>query len=108
MERQLARRAAQVRRRRQAWAITVVSVVAVLGIAGTVWAMTSGKKKSSTTASTCSWVDAGGSSNTNLKDVGKPPTSGARKSGTDTMTITTNLGTIAATIDLSKAPCTAA
>ncbi len=107
MERQMARRAAQVRRRRQASAITVVSIVAVLGIAGTVWAMTAGKKKPSTTASTCSWTDTG-TSNTNLKDVGKPPTSGIQKSGTDTMTITTNLGTVTATIDLSKTPCTAA
>ena len=107
MERQMARRAAKVRRRRQAWAIAVVATVAVLGIAGTVWAMTSGKKKTTTTAASCGWVDTG-TSNTNLKDVGKPPTSGQARTGTETMTITTSLGTVTASIDLTKTPCTAA
>jgi peptidyl-prolyl cis-trans isomerase B (cyclophilin B) len=107
MERQMARRAAQVRRRRQAWAITVVSVVAVLGIAGTVWAVAFARHKASTSAASCGWNDAG-TSNTNLKDVGKPPTTGMPRSGTETMTITTNLGAVTASLDLAKAPCTAA
>src|SRR5439155_2204559 len=42
------------------------------------------------------------------KDVGKPPTSGEPRTGTQTMTITTNLGVITATVDTAKAPCTAA
>ena len=43
----------------------------------------------------------------NVADVGTPPTS-APSAGTQTMTITTNLGVIAVTIDDAKVPCTAA
>jgi peptidyl-prolyl cis-trans isomerase B (cyclophilin B) len=107
MERQLARRAAQARRQRQGWAIAIVGVVAVLGIAGAVWALSSGSKKPATTAQECTWVDTGGNA-TELKDVGKPPTTGMPRTGTETMTITTNLGTITGALDASKAPCTTA
>jgi len=107
MERQLARRAAKVRRQRQSWAIAIVSVVAVLGIAGTVWALSGNSKKPAPAAASCTWNDAGGTSD-KLKDVGKPPASGEPRTGTGTMTITTNLGVITGSLDLVKAPCAAA
>jgi len=108
MERQLARRAAKVRRQRQGWAIAVVSLVAVLGIAGTAWALGAfDKAKPKPAAASCLWNDTSANS-TELKDVGKPPTTGQPRSGTETMTITTNLGVITASLDVAKAPCAAA
>jgi peptidyl-prolyl cis-trans isomerase B (cyclophilin B) len=108
MERQLARRAAKVRRQRQGWAIAVVSVVAVLGIAGTAWALGAfDKAKPKPAAASCIWNDTGGTG-TGLKDVGKPPATGQQRTGIETMTITTNLGVITASLDVAKAPCTAA
>jgi peptidyl-prolyl cis-trans isomerase B (cyclophilin B) len=108
MERQLARRAAKVRRQRQGWAIAVVGVVAVLGIAGTAWALGAfDKAKPKPAAASCTWNDTGGNA-TELKDVGKPPATGQQRTGTETMTITTNLGVITASLDVAKAPCTVA
>lgn len=109
MERQLARRAAKIRQHRQRFAIGIVSVVVVLGVAGTVWALGgfAKSKKPSTPAAACTWNDAG-TANTSLKDVGKPPTSGEPRTGTETITITTNLGVISGSVDLAKSPCTAA
>jgi len=108
MERQLARRAAKVRRQRQGSAIAVVSVVAVLGIAGTAWALGAfDKAKPKPAAASCTWNDTGGNA-TELKDVGKPPETGQQRTGTETMTITTNLGVITASLDVAKAPCTSA
>ncbi|MEN3310574.1 MAG: peptidyl-prolyl cis-trans isomerase [Micromonosporaceae bacterium] len=48
------------------------------------------------------------SPNPNLKNVGTPPTSGIAKTGSQTMTITTNLGPISVAIDDAKTPCAAA
>jgi peptidyl-prolyl cis-trans isomerase B (cyclophilin B) len=59
-------------------------------------------------AQDCLWNKADTTANTNLKDVGEPPTTGIPKTGTETMTIVTNLGTVTASLDLAKAPCTAA
>ena len=99
MERQLARRAAKVRRQRQGWAIAVVSVVAVLGIAGTAWALGAfDKAKPKPAAASCTWNDTGGNA-TELKDVGKPPETGQQRTGTETMTITTNLGPVTAALE---------
>src|SRR5437016_14035382 len=99
MERQMARRAAQIRQRRQRLAIGIVGLVVLVGIAGTVWALGgfSKSKKPATAAAACTWNDAG-TANTSLKDVGKPPASGQPRTGTETMTITTNLGVIKASV----------
>src|SRR5204862_10147 len=58
-------------------------------------------------AASCTWSDAG-TGNANLKDVGKPSATAPPNTGTEKMTITTNLGTVTATVDLAKSPCTAA
>jgi peptidyl-prolyl cis-trans isomerase B (cyclophilin B) len=108
MERQMARRAAKLRQRRQRLALGIVGLVVVLGAVGTVWALGGfAKSKKAPTATSCTWTDAG-TANDQLKDVGKPPTTGHPRTGTQPMTITTNLGTISATVDLAKSPCTAA
>ena len=109
MERQIARRAAKIRQQRQRAAIAIVSVVVILGAVGTAWALGAfaKHKKPASTEASCTWTDTA-ADNTTLKDVGKPPTSGQKRSGTETMTITTNLGVITASVDLAKSPCTAA
>jgi peptidyl-prolyl cis-trans isomerase B (cyclophilin B) len=52
----------------------------------------------------CAWTPATGA---NLKDVGTPPVAHP-VTGTETMRIGTNLGTITVRIDVAKTPCTAA
>jgi peptidyl-prolyl cis-trans isomerase B (cyclophilin B) len=109
MERQMARRAARVRRRRQVWAGVVVGLVVVLGVAGTVWALGGfSSTKKTPQASGCLWAPADKAANDKLKDVGTPPTSGEARSGTETMTITLDSGTVVGSVDVAKAPCTAA
>jgi peptidyl-prolyl cis-trans isomerase B (cyclophilin B) len=111
MERQMARRAAKVRRRRQTYAGVVVGIVVILGIAGTVWALGGfSSKKTTPESGPCLWAPAAPnpSASSNLKDVGTPPTTGTKTTGTDTMTITLNSGTVVGSLDVAKAPCTAA
>jgi peptidyl-prolyl cis-trans isomerase B (cyclophilin B) len=55
----------------------------------------------------CAWKPATGDP-ASLKDTGTPPESGEPRTGTATMTLTTNLGTIEITIDRATTPCTAA
>ncbi|WP_433608530.1 peptidylprolyl isomerase [Dactylosporangium sp. CA-139114] len=43
----------------------------------------------------------------NTKDVGKPPTTGEARTGTQTMTLDTSVGTIKIEVDTAHAPCTA-
>jgi peptidyl-prolyl cis-trans isomerase B (cyclophilin B) len=112
MNRQMARRASRARRNRQIQAGIVAGTAIILVVLASLWAggVFSGKPKTkpTTQASDCLWNKADTAANTNLKDVGLPPTTGIPKSGTETMTITTNLGVITADLDLAKAPCTAA
>jgi peptidyl-prolyl cis-trans isomerase B (cyclophilin B) len=75
-----------------------------LGVAWAAGAFKAAPKK----VADCAWSTAKDASNTNVKDVGTPPTTGIAKSGVKPMTITTNLGPIEAELDLAKAPCTAA
>jgi peptidyl-prolyl cis-trans isomerase B (cyclophilin B) len=103
-ERQIARRAAAARRKRQIQAGTAAGLALVLVVVGVLWqagAFKHEKKKS--VAQDCAWTNTPGT-----KDVGRPPTTKITKSGTQTMTITTNVGVIEAAIDVAKVPCTAA
>jgi peptidyl-prolyl cis-trans isomerase B (cyclophilin B) len=104
MERQLARRAQKARRNRQLQAGLAVGLVAVVAtVVGLfVGGVFSSKPKPATTA-TCVWntpANAG-----SLTDVGRPPTSGETRTGTEPMTLTTDQGTIAISLNLAKAPC---
>jgi peptidyl-prolyl cis-trans isomerase B (cyclophilin B) len=110
IERQMARRAAKVRRRRQVLAGVVVALVVVLGTTGTVWALGgfSASKKTPEATGGCLWAPADKTANDKLKDVGTPPTSGEAHTGTETMTINLGSGTVVGSIDLAKAPCTGA
>jgi len=109
IERQMARRAARVRRNRQIWAGAVVVLVVVLGITGTVWALGGfSTKPAPVAAGECNWVAADKAANDKLKDVGTPPKAGAARTGTETITIALDKGTVVGSIDLAKTPCTAA
>jgi peptidyl-prolyl cis-trans isomerase B (cyclophilin B) len=107
VERQIARRAAALRRRRQIQAAIGATLAVLLVAFGVAWAAGAFKSTPKVSAD-CAFNTTGDASNTNLKDVGKPPTTGVPKSGQKPMTITTNLGAVEANIDLTKAPCTAA
>ena len=115
LEREMAARAEAARKRRQRQAIIGSTIAVVLIAAGTIWLVTdltkgSGTKKSassSTPAGTvsCTWTPQNPSAGGKIVSVGTPPAI-APNTGTDTLTIDTNLGAISATVDLSKTPCT--
>jgi peptidyl-prolyl cis-trans isomerase B (cyclophilin B) len=111
-DRQMARRAARERRRRRVLAGLGAGVAIVLIAAGVAWlagAFDGTGKKGNTSADAadiCTWTPQSAQTNTDLKDVGTPPTKGFPTSGTRTMTITTDQGApIVVTLDLAKAPC---
>jgi peptidyl-prolyl cis-trans isomerase B (cyclophilin B) len=115
LEKEMAERAAAAKKRRQTQAI-IGSAVAVVVIAGAaVWIFTALRhddKKTSASAQpkgtvACTWTPQDASSGAKVVDVGTPPVN-APNTGTSTLTIDTNLGAITATVDKSKAPCTAA
>jgi peptidyl-prolyl cis-trans isomerase B (cyclophilin B) len=102
-ERQIARRAAAARRRRQ-WQAGIGGAVALtLLVLAVIW-KTGGFDPEPIRASDCAWtpVDAGNG----VTDVGKPRTNDVVKNGVKTMTIALGQGTVTAKLDPSKAPCT--
>jgi peptidyl-prolyl cis-trans isomerase B (cyclophilin B) len=126
LEREMAERAAQAKQRRKQGTIIASAVAGVVVLILLIWlivAVAGGSDKKPTAAptpsapanaATCNWLpdpDPSASpapaANPNLKDVGKPPTT-VPNSGDSTMTITTNQGTITATLDVAKAPCASA
>ncbi|GAA4570843.1 peptidylprolyl isomerase [Micromonospora coerulea] len=111
LDRQLARRAAAVKRRRQIQAGVGAAVVLALIVVGSAWALGAFDSKPAQKAAedVCVWTPQDASANTNLKDVGTPETTGLPTSGTRAMTITTNQGApISAELDLAAAPCAGA
>ncbi|MEV4661701.1 peptidylprolyl isomerase [Micromonospora echinofusca] len=112
LDRQLARRAAAVRRRRQIQAGVGVAVVLVLIVAGSAWALGAfddEPKEDTATEDVCLWTPQDATANTNLKDVGTPATQGLPTDGVRPMTVTTNQGApITVELDLAGAPCAAA
>ncbi|MBM0224968.1 peptidylprolyl isomerase [Micromonospora sp. ATA51] len=114
LEREMAERAARARKRRQTQAIVGAGAVLLLVVAGAVWLATTlggddDKKQTPTSAGAaqCAYTEVPKEGRTKqIKDVGLP---GAQQqnSGTQTMTIDTNLGPITAKIDRAAVPCTA-
>ncbi|MBQ1045333.1 MULTISPECIES: peptidylprolyl isomerase [unclassified Micromonospora] len=108
LDRQLARRAAVAKRRRQIRAGVGAAVVLVLIVAGSAWALGAfdSEPEKQAAEDVCLWTAQDGAVNTNLKDVGEPPTTGLPTSGTRPMTITTNQGgPITVELDQTDAPC---
>ncbi|MFR9775204.1 peptidylprolyl isomerase [Micromonospora sp. MS34] len=114
LEREMAERAAKARKRRQTQAIVGAVAALVLVVAGTVWLVTSlgGDDKKENTASTdgyaqCAYTQVPTEARSKqVKDVGVPPNQ-QEDTGTQTMTIDTNLGPITAKIKRDDVPCTA-
>jgi peptidyl-prolyl cis-trans isomerase B (cyclophilin B) len=108
--RQMARKAASERRRRQVWA-SVAGFVAVLLIAGgAAWAFGLFDKKAPVAGpAICSWTPKP-ATDANARDVGTPPTTADKipTSGTRNMNITFDGGVVEVQLDLVKAPCTSA
>ncbi|SCF31523.1 peptidylprolyl isomerase [Micromonospora mirobrigensis] len=116
LERKMAERAAKARKRRQTQAIVGAGAALLLVIAGTVWLATSlgGDDDKTDTAAQqagaaqCVFTEVPKEQRPKeIKDVGLPKTQ-QPDTGTQTMTLDTNLGPITATVDRSKVPCTAA
>jgi peptidyl-prolyl cis-trans isomerase B (cyclophilin B) len=114
LEREMAERAAKARLRRRRQAIIGAAAGVLLVVAGSVWAIVAlGDDNGNTGAvgsatATCAWTELPKAQRPpQVKDVGLPPTS-VSNTGTETMTIDTNVGKITAKVDLSAVPCTAA
>ncbi|GIF13230.1 peptidylprolyl isomerase [Actinoplanes teichomyceticus] len=121
LEKEMAERAAAAksRRRKQALIGSALAVVVIAGAA--VWIVSALKKDDKKTTAggsttpagmvACTWTPVdkatAEASGGKVKDVGLPPAT-VPNTGTSVLTFDTNLGPIAATIDLSKAPCTGA
>ena len=112
LDRQMARRAGKQRRRRQIQAGLGAALALVLIVGGVAWlggAFDSDEPTDTSAADICAWTPQSAESNTDLKDVGEPPTTGIPTSGTRPMTITTDKGApIVVTLDLTSAPCSGA
>jgi peptidyl-prolyl cis-trans isomerase B (cyclophilin B) len=117
LEKEMAERAEAARKRRQRQAV-IGSALAVVVIAGVAfWLVTSVGDDDKPTAGSpsaappgtvaCTWTPEDASAGGQIKDVGTPGPN-APNTGKATMTISTNLGDITATVDKTKAPCTAA
>lgn len=129
LEREMAVRAEQSRLRRRrntTIAAGAGALVVLLAAAWVVVAMTSDKSKKNTAAAaspsasatptSCQWlpvVDPSASTPPdaqtvkNIKDVGMPPATGEARTGTQTMTLDTSVGTVKIEVDTAHAPCTA-
>ncbi|MGC4807317.1 peptidylprolyl isomerase [Micromonospora sp. DT233] len=112
LDRQLARRASRTRRRRQIQAGIGAAVVLVLIVAGSAWALGAFDDDPQTKAAdedVCLWTPQDATANTNLKDVGTPPSKDVPTEGTRAMTVTTNQGApVTVALDLASAPCAGA
>lgn len=110
LDRQMARRAAALRRRRQIQAGVGAAVALALIALGSFWALGGFDRKPKATAEpVCVWTPQDPSANANLKDAGMPATTGLPTSGTRPMTITTNQGNpVTVELDLDNAACAGA
>ncbi|MEW2385305.1 peptidylprolyl isomerase [Micromonospora sp. NPDC047707] len=110
----MAERSARARRRRQTQAIVGAGAALLLVVAGTVWLVSAvGDDPTTDTAAPsgaaqCAFTPIEAEQRTpQIKDVGLPGNQ-QPNTGTQTMTIDTNLGQITAKVDRARTPCTAA
>ncbi|BAL91493.1 putative peptidyl-prolyl cis-trans isomerase [Actinoplanes missouriensis 431] len=112
-DRQQARRAERERRRRRITAGLGTGLAVLLIVAGVAWAggaFDSDDNDATTEAADiCLWTPLDAKTNTDLKEVGTPPTKDLPETGTETMTITTDKGDpIQVGLDVENATCAAA
>jgi peptidyl-prolyl cis-trans isomerase B (cyclophilin B) len=109
----MAEKLEKARQRKQRNAIFGGVAAALLVIGGAVWAVVAmgdadkGPEALADDEVSCMWTPDDATANPDLKEVGAPPTGKAPNTGTQTMTITTNLGAIEVEVDTADAPCTA-
>jgi peptidyl-prolyl cis-trans isomerase B (cyclophilin B) len=112
LDRQQTRRAVREHRRRRVYAGVGAGLAVLLIVAGVAWiggAFDSDDDTPAEAQDVCAWTPQNATTNTNLKDVGQPPTTGIATSGTKTLTVTTNQGApIQVGLDLTTSPCGAA
>jgi peptidyl-prolyl cis-trans isomerase B (cyclophilin B) len=111
IDRQNARRAIRERRKRRVYAGVGAGLAVLLILAGVAWLGGFFDRDEDTPAEaqdTCLWTPQSAESNTQLKDVGTPPTKDLPTSGTAPMTITTGQGAMTVALDLVTAPCAGA
>ncbi|MFC0528484.1 peptidylprolyl isomerase [Phytohabitans kaempferiae] len=107
-DRQMARKAAQTRRKRRIQAGVGAALALVLIVFGTVWVLGGFDSEPTDTAAAdiCTWTSQDAAANSNLKDAGLPPTKDLPTTGTRPMTITTDQGApITVSLDVASAPC---
>ncbi|HWS38426.1 MAG TPA: peptidylprolyl isomerase [Actinoplanes sp.] len=126
LEKEMAERSAAARKRRQRQAI-VGSALAVVVIAGVAFFVVQALKdddKNTVVAAdpsasaaappapagtaNCTWIPADEATGGKVKDTGGTPPANVPALGTDTLKLDTSVGVITATVDKTKAPCTAA
>ncbi|GID27150.1 peptidylprolyl isomerase [Paractinoplanes brasiliensis] len=110
LDRQMARRAVKERRKRRLLAGAGAVVAVLVIVAGVAWMGGAfDSDEPSTDAADqdiCLWTPQNASTNSNLKDVGTPPTKDIPTLGTETMTVTTNQGEpIVVGLDRELSPC---
>ncbi|WP_250009394.1 peptidylprolyl isomerase [Actinoplanes sp. M2I2] len=109
LDRQMARRAVTERRRRRVLAGVGSGLAVLLIVAGVAWiggAFDSDDTTEAADQDICLWTPQNASTNSNLKDVGTPPTKDIPTLGTQTMTMTTNQGEpIVVGLDSEVSPC---
>jgi peptidyl-prolyl cis-trans isomerase B (cyclophilin B) len=109
LDRQMARRAVKERRRRRVYAGVGAGVALLLIVGGVAWiggAFDSDDTTNAADQDICAWTPQSATTNTNLKDVGTPPTKNIPIEGTETMTIKTDQGDpIEVSLDMATSPC---
>jgi peptidyl-prolyl cis-trans isomerase B (cyclophilin B) len=107
LDRQMARRAAGVRRKRQVRAGIGAGLALLLVVLGSVWLAGGfrGDPEEAAAQDACAWTAQPADGNANLKDVGTPPTEGLPTEGSRPMTVSTNSGDIAVELDVTTSPC---
>lgn len=116
LERQMAEKLEAARKRKQRISIVAAAASILLVAGGIAWAVSTmgGDKQDAATdpqptddPANCIWTPEDAAANPDLKDVGAPPTGKAPDKGTQTMTITMNIGVVEVEVNTAKAPCTA-
>lgn len=110
LDRQLARRADDTRRKRRVRAGLGAGLSVILVGLGATWLLGGFDKKPEPTAAPlqCVWQQQNLEANKDFKDVGTPATSGLPEAGTGVMTIALGTGTVKVDLDQANSPCAAA
>jgi peptidyl-prolyl cis-trans isomerase B (cyclophilin B) len=107
LDRQMARRAAQERRKRRVRAGVGAGLAVVLVSVGAVWLFGgfSDDPDPAAAEAQCAWTPQDASANANLKDVGTPPTKDLPTEGTRLMTLTVKDSDITVELDVDPSTC---